>query len=291
MMNEKTYEVAKLKDYGYRDDHVLKKIQHILFKVMVGILILCLYIPVIMLAIQSVNSIDNALSIEFKEVTFKWYLTMFEEDNLTDAIVVTMITSGISTVLSVVIGTLAAIGLHSFEKKKRQRFMLLNNIPILNADIVTGISVMMVSTIILKPIIPTIFGLPTLVIAHLFFSIPYVVLNVMPKLKEMDPNLMDAALDLGVKPYKALYKVIVPAITAGIFSGMLLAFTMSIDDFVISLFNSGSISNLSKWVYAQYKRSPTQRVSAFSTLLTVMTILLMLIYGLINQIKQRRNQK
>ena len=165
--------------------------------------------------------------------------------------------------------------------------MLLNNIPILNADIVTGISVMMVSTILLKPIIPTIFGLPTLVIAHLFFSVPYVILNVMPKLKEMDPNLMDAALDLGVKPYRALYKVIVPAITAGIFAGMLLAFTMSIDDFVISLFNSGSTSNLSKWVYAQYKRSPTQRVSAFSTLLTVMTIILMLVYGFINNLKKK----
>ncbi len=291
MTEHKQYQVAKITDYGYRDYRVFKKVQHIVFKVLVGILILSLYIPVIMLAIQSVNSIDNALSIDYGHITFKWYLTMFEEDNLTDAIVVTLITSGISTLLSVVIGTLAAIGIYSFEKKTRQRFMLLNNIPILNADIVTGISVMMISSLIIRPIIPTIFGLPTLVIAHLFFSIPYVILNVMPKLKEMDPNLMDAALDLGVKPYKALYKVIVPAITAGIFAGMLLAFTMSIDDFVISLFNSGSTSNLSKWVYAQYKRSPTQRVSAFSTLLTVMTIVLMFIYGLINNYKKRRNEK
>lgn len=291
MTQEKIYPVAKISDYGYRDFSQLKKVQHIVIRIIVGLLILSLYIPVIMLAIQSVNSVDNALSIDFGHVTLKWYTTMFENDKLTDAIIVTLITSGISTMLSVVIGTLAAIGLYSFEKKRRQKFMLLNNIPILNADIVTGISVMMVATLILKPIIPTIFGLPTLIIAHLFFSIPYVILNVMPKLKEMDPNLMDAALDLGVKPYRALYKVIVPAITAGIFSGMLLAFTMSIDDFVISLFNSGSISNLSKWVYAQYKRSPTQRVSAFSTLLTVMTIVFMLIYGLINNIKKRRNEK
>jgi len=137
----------------------------------------------------------------------------------------------------------------------------------------------------LLPIFPYIFGPITLIMAHLFFTLPYVILSVLPKLKETDPNLMDAALDLGVKPYRALYKVIVPAITAGIFSGMLLAFTMSVDDFVISYYTTGNgFDNLSIWVYGSIgRRSLTPSVYAFSTLLTLMTVGILYLYHILNQ--------
>ncbi len=137
-------------------------------------------------------------------------------------------------------------------------------------------------------IFPEIFGLTTLVLAHLFFTLPYVILSVLPKLKELDPNLIDAAQDLGVKPIKALYLVVVPAIKAGILSGMILALTMSIDDFVISFFTTGAgYDNLSIWIYGVLgRRNLTPSVYAFSTLLTLLTLI-----GLITvQILQRKRK-
>jgi spermidine/putrescine transport system permease protein len=152
--------------------------------------------------------------------------------------------------------------------------ILLNNIPLLNSDMVTGISLMLIFSLVL-PIFPYIFGPTTLILAHLFFTLPYVILSVLPKLKEIDQNLIDAALDLGVKPYKAIIKVIVPAIKSGIFAGLLLAFTVSIDDFVISYYNTGNgFDNLSIWIYSSIgRRSLTPSVYAFSTLLLFVTII------------------
>ena len=158
---------------------------------------------------------------------------------LASAIQNTAIVSLTSTILATVLGTFIAMGIYYLFPKAKQQILLLNNIPILNADIVTGISLMLVFSLLL-PVFPYIFGLPTLILAHLFFTLPYVILSVLPKLGEVDPNLMDAAADLGLKPIKSLVKVMVPAVKAGIFSGMLLAFTMSVDDFVVSYYTTGN---------------------------------------------------
>ncbi len=143
---------------------------------------------------------------------------------------------------------------------------------------------------LLMPLFPYIFGFPTLLMAHLFFTLPYVILSVLPKLKEMDPNMMDAATDLGVKPYRALVKIIVPAVKSGIFSGMLLAFTMSFDDFVISYFTTGNdFDNLSIWIYSSIgRKSLTPSVYAFSTLLTLITITSLVIYNYIKKHKVKK---
>ncbi len=196
---------------------------------------------------------------------------------LRSAILNTFIVSISATILATIFGTFIAVGINALEKKKRQRLILLNNVPVLNADIVTGISLMLVFSILL-PIFPYFFGPFTMILAHLFFTLPYVILSVLPKLKETDKYLMDAALDLGVKPYKALIKVVIPAIKAGIFSGMLLAFTMSLDDFVISYYTTGNgFNNLSIWVYGSIgRRSLTPSVYAYSTLLTLITLSLLL---------------
>jgi spermidine/putrescine transport system permease protein len=272
-----TYERATIEEYGYKDYKFLKKFYKIFTIVLSVLVVLGLYISIIMLAIQSVNKSASVTS--FSGFTLRWYREMFSSRSLTNAIKNTIVTSIISTALSTIIGTLIAVGIYSYNKKNRQQIMLFNNIPLLNADIVTGISLMLVFSMLL-PIFPYIFGPTTLIMAHLFFSLPYVILSVMPKLKEMDKNLLDAALDLGVKPFRALRKVIVPAVMAGIFSGMLLAFTMSIDDFVISYYTTGNgFDNLSIWVYGSIgKKSLTPSVYAFSTLLTVFTLFTMLLY-------------
>ena len=243
-----------------------------------------------MLAIQSVNLSASVTS--FSTFTLKWYQEMFATRSLTTAIQNTVLTSIVATALATLLGTLIAVGIYSFEKKKRQAIMLFNNIPLLNADIVTGISLMLVFSLLL-PIFPYIFGPTTLIMAHLFFTLPYVILSVIPKLKETDPNLMDAALDLGVKPFKALRKVIVPAITAGIFSGMLLAFTMSIDDFVISYYTTGNgFDNLSIWVYGSMgRKSLTPSVYAFSTLLTLFTMLTTIGYQSFQRKGRKKHEK
>lgn len=273
------YPVASLEEYGYKDYRKFKKVWLILRKVLVSLIVLSLYIPIIILLIQSVNSSANVN--QFDNFTLDWYLNMFSNRSLRNAIANTLLTSFIATLLATILGTLMAIGIHALTKRKRQQVVLLNNIPILNADIVSGISLMLVFSLLL-PIFPYIFGPVTLILAHLFFTLPYVVLSVLPKLKEMDPNLMDAALDLGIKPYKALVKVIVPAITAGIFSGMLLALTMSIDDFVISYYTTGNgFDNLSIWIYGSIgRKSLTPSVYAFSTLLTLTTLGLLTVYQL-----------
>ena len=269
--------VATLEEYGYKDYRKLSKIYAVLSKVVVGIIVFVLYISILVLALQSFNSSSDITS--FEQFTFKWYLNMFDLRSLRNAIINTMVTSIVATLLATILGTLIAVGLYSYEKKTRQKIMLFNNIPLLNADIVTGISLMLVFSLLL-PIFPYIFGPFTLILAHLFFTLPYVILSVLPKLKETDPNLMDAALDLGVKPYRALHKVIVPAIMAGILSGMLLAFTMSVDDFVISYYTTGNgFDNLSIWVYSSIgRKSLSPSVYAFSTLLTLMTLGTLLLY-------------
>ncbi len=271
------YPHATLEEYGYKDYRVFRKVYKVFSVILVALIVLMLYLSIIILAIQSVNSSVDVTS--FDTFTLKWYFEMFSTRSLTNAIKVSVITSVVATALATVLGTLIAVGLYSYEKKTRQKIMLLNNIPLLNADIVTGISLMLVFSLLL-PLFPYIFGPTTLIMAHLFFTLPYVILSVLPKLKETDPNLMDAALDLGVKPYKALRKIIVPAIQAGIFSGMLLAFTMSIDDFVISYFTTGNgFDNLSIWVYASIgRKSLTPSVYAFSTLLTILTLGIMVLY-------------
>lgn len=274
-----TYEKARIEDYGFRDYRKVKAIYKVISKIIVGIIFFALYLPILIILIQSINaSTDLAV---FDKVTLKWYVEIFRHETLTQVIVNTIIVSLVATTIATIAGTFIAIGINALPAKKRQRIIILNNIPLLNADIVTGIGIMLVFSTLL-PLFPYIFGFPVLLIAHVFFTLPYVVLSVLPKLKEVDPNIMDAAADLGVKPYKALLKIVIPAVKAGIFSGMLLAFTMSIDDFVISYFTTGNgFDNLSIWIYGSIgRKSLTPAVYAFSTLQTLITLTILFIVNI-----------
>lgn len=257
----------------------------------ISMILLLMYLPVFFIIILSFNS--SLVGNEFKDFTFGWYLNMFSKKKLTNAILNTLSISVLSTLISTVLGTLFAIGINSLSKKKRQSLILMNNLPILNADIVSGVFLFFVFKVagnMLQIRYPL--GYVTLLISHIFFSLPYVVLSVLPKLNEIDENLFDAALDLGCKPNHALRKVIIPSIMGGIFSGAVLAFTMSIDDFTISYFVSGAkIQNLSIWIYSSSGNNRYGNIQSAYAFYSIFTVVLFAVLVIYNILSNRRVQK
>ncbi len=289
-MTETSLPKASLKEYGYRDYTVLKTIWRVVKILLVIFAIFMLYLSVIIIAIQSFNA--SASTTEWAGFTFKNYLEMFSKRSLTNSIKNTFIVSITATAIAAVLGTFVAIGMFYLPPKVKSKIMLLNNIPLLNADIVTGISLMLIFSLIL-PINRHIFGFWTILIAHLFFIFPYIILSVLPKMNEIDPNLMDASLDLGVKPFKSVIKVIIPAISGGIFSGVVLAFTISFEDFVVGYFTTGNgFNTLSIWIYSSVgKKSLFPGVYAFSTALTIISMLLIVAYDIFKKGRRSHAKK
>ncbi len=278
--NPANYERATMEEYGYKNHKKLELTWKIVEKVLLVFAIFMLYFAVLIIAIQSFNSSDSTT--EFASFTFKNYIDMFQKKSLNDAIFNTFKTSIIATGIATVIGTLVGIGAFYLPPKVKARLSLLNNIPLLNADIVTGISIMLIFSLLL-PINKHIFGFWTILIAHIYFILPYIILSVLPKMKEIDPNMLDASLDLGIRPFKSLLKVIIPAVKGGIFSGLVLAFTISFEDFVVGYFTTGNGYNtLSIWIYSSIgRKSLFPGVYAFSTALTVLFIVLIVIYNIV----------
>ena len=273
-----------------------KPILPTILKVLLIVFVLFLtYSPLIIIALMSVDSDPTATS--FSGFTFRWYSELFSDSELMSIIIRnTVLVAVISTICSTIFGTITAIGIHSLNKKRRGRMIMLNNVPILNADIATAILlfiVFQVIGVILQIDESNRLNYFTLVLSHIFFSTPYVVLSVLPKLGEIDKNLYDAALDLGCKPRKAVLKVIIPAIKTGIFTGAMLAFTMSIDDFVISYMIGGSTENFSTWFYSRRrvtKNFPVQKACAYNTLLTLITITCLVVYNIIKKKKMKEKK-
>lgn len=248
-----------------------------------GLIFTFLYAPILVLIIFSFN--DSRSRVVWNGFSLRWYETLFRDTELLDSLWLTLTVAVIATVVSTLIGTAAAVGIHGMNGKLRRVFMTVNNIPMVNPEIVTGISLMLLfvfiyrSTGILQP------GFAALLLSHITFCIPYVVLQVMPKLRQTDKHLYEAALDLGCHPIAAFAKVVMPEILPGIVTGALMAFTMSLDDFVISLFTSGSSAqNLSVTIYAMVKRRVTPEINALSTLMFG-TVLILLILVNVLQIR------
>ena len=246
------------------------------------------YLPLIMIVYFSFNRSERIhYNLGFGTI---WYTEIFNRANgLLDAINNTLQVAILSTILATIIGTITAIGIHSLSKSNRLRMMILNNVPVINPDIVTGVSLWLVFSLL-----PISFGMPTMLLAHVFFSIPFVVLSVLPKLKKLDVNLFDAALDLGCSKFQAIYKVILPSITSSIVAGALIAFTMSIDDFVISYFTAGvEFQNVSLWIYSKIgRRTFSPAVYAYNTIIVFITIVGVFMYSLRNVRKRRKmNEK
>ena len=288
--NPANYERATLEDYGYKDHKILKRVWKVTSIALLVLSIFMLYIAIFVIAVQSFNS--GEIPNQFESFTFKNYAEMFTRRSFNNAVRNTFLTSISATAIATVFGTLVGIGAFYLPPRVKQRLSFLNNIPLLNADIVTGISLMLIM-MVLRYFIPDLFGFWTILIAHLYFILPYVILSVLPKMKEIDPNMLEASLDLGVKPSKSLVKVLLPAVKGGIFSGMLLAFTISFEDFVVGYFTTGNGYNtLSIWVYSSMgKKSLFPGVYAFSTLLTFLMIAGIVIYNVVKNMKGRKKNE
>ena len=255
-----------------------------LLKWYTGFIFFFLYLPIALLVFSSFNASTNIA--QFGGFTLNPYHELLRDSGLLGLLLNSIIIALLSALLATLLGTMAAVGIHAMNAKMRAVIMNVTNIPMTNPDIVTGVSLALLFAFVGRTLlINNILGFGTLLIAHITFNLPFVILSVMPKLKQLDPNLNEAALDLGCSPFQALRKVIIPDIMPGIISGLLLSFTLSIDDFVISFFNVGpGLSNLSIEIYSMSKRGVNLSINALSTLMFVTIMLLMI---LINWIPTR----
>lgn len=230
-----------------------------------------LYAPIAVLAVFSFN--DSKSTAKWEGFTLDWYQSLFQNSYIMKSLYYTVLVAIISAIVSTIIGTFAAFGIFYMKAWKQKLILNINSIPILNPDIVTGISLMTLFVALNMQL-----GLLTMIIAHVTFCIPYVILSVLPKLKQMPGEMLEAALDLGATPWYAFRKVIFPEIKAGVITGALIAFTLSIDDFVISFFNTGSgVTNLSIAIYSMARRGIKPEINALSTLMFI-TVLILLIF-------------
>ena len=229
-----------------------------------------LYLPiVIMIALSFNQSVSRA---EWTGFTLDWYRKLFSSGPILDALKVTLEVAVAAMLISTVLGTLGAIGVHSMRSGWANVIINLSYLPMTTPDIVTGVSLMLMFIFVKCPL-----GLGTMLMAHISFDTPYVLFAVLPRLQQMDPNMYEAALDLGCHPLQALYKVILPEIMPGVVTGALLAFTMSLDDFVISYFTSSTEQNLSMIVYSAARRGVEPTMYALSTLMFITILVLLLI--------------
>jgi len=259
----------------------MKKQRQPLLKLLMIIMIMFFYLPIVFMIIFSFNS-SKSLT-HFTGFSMQWYSKMLANTPMMESLYVTIIVAVIATIVSTVVGTISAIGLSKSKKIVHDLIMQVNDFPIMNPEIVTAIGLMLFFiTINVEK------GFLTMLLAHIAFCIPYVILSVMPKIKSLDPNLADAAMDLGCTPWQSLVKVIVPQIMPGIISGALIAFTMSFDDFIISYFVTGrGIKNLSIMVYTMSKRvNPS--INAISTLVVILITIVLIIVNVVPLIKEKR---
>mgnify|MGYP004513283765 CR=1 FL=1 len=262
---------------------------------------LFLYAPIFVLIVFSFN--DSKSRTVWQGFSLRWYVELFQDSQIMSSLYTTLLVAFLSAAIATVAGTFAAIGFYNMKRRWRNPLMTINSIPMVNADIVTGVALCLFFVAafgawngfvtwmentyrLTAPRLAMGFG--TLLIAHISFNIPYVILSVMPKLQQMDKNLIDAAQDLGCTWMQAFRKVVVPEIKPGIINGMLIAFTMSVDDFVISYFTAGAkTSTLAMTIYGMAKRRISPKMNAVSTLLFVTVLILLAIVN----IRQARQEK
>ncbi|MDV8116018.1 ABC transporter permease [Bacillus sp. BAU-SS-2023] len=232
---------------------------------------LFLYAPIMALAVFSFN--DSKSMAHWNGFTFKWYKQLIHNDSIMNALYYTLLVAIISSIIATIVGTISAIGIHKMRGKRRKLILNINYLPVLNPDIVTAVALMSLYVFLKLE-----FGFTTMLLSHIMFSIPYVILSVLPKIKQLPQNIEEAAMDLGATPMYALRKVVLPQIKPGIISGFLIAFTMSIDDFIISFFNTGNgVSNLSIEIYGMARRGIKPEINALSTIMFTVVLILLLI--------------
>lgn len=262
----------------------MKKEKNIFGKILMVLTIIFFYMPIIFMIVFSFN--ESKSLTHFTGFSLRWYEAMLKNHSMMESLYVTIIIALLATIISTFVGTITAIGLSKSKKVVRNLVTQINDFPMMNPEIVTAIGLMLLFiTFKIER------GFVTLLLAHIAFCIPYVILSVMPKVRSLDPNLADAAMDLGATPWQALSKVIVPQIMPGIISGALIAFTMSFDDFIISYFSTGGgVKNLSIMVYTMSKRvNPS--INAISTLVVVLITIVLVLVNVIPMIQKKKPEK
>lgn len=250
-------------------------------KAYLALVLFFLYIPIFVLIVFSFNE-TKSRSV-FSGFTLDWYIRLFNNRIIISSLINTIIIACVSSVVSTVLGTLAAIGINSMRKVPKRVIMGITNMPIINPEIVTGVSLMLLF-VFFAARMNLEFGFVTLLIAHITFNVPYVVLNVMPKFNQMDPHIYEAAQDLGCSPVKAFRKVVLPEIMPGVISGFLMSFTYSLDDFVISYFTSGSTSQtLPITIYSMTRRKVSPEINALSTLIFISVVIILIVKNIIEK--------
>lgn len=244
-------------------------------KLYLVLVMLFLYAPIFVLIVFSFN--ESKSSSVFTGFTLDWYKCLFNNRLIISSLVNTIIIAVAASIISTALGTLAAISINSMRKIPRAVVMNVTNMPIINPEIVTGVSLMLLFSFFAARMTLE-FGFVTLLIAHITFDVPYVILNVMPKFNQMDPHLYEAAQDLGCSPFKAFRKVVLPEIMPGVISGFLMSFTYSLDDFVISYFTSGSTSQtLPITIYSMTRRKVSPEINALSTLIFITVVIVLIV--------------
>ena len=243
----------------------------ILHKIYLSLILLFLYAPIATLVVLSFNA--SKTRAKWGGFTLKWYQSLFQNEVILEAFYTTLLIALLSALFATIIGTIAAIAMNGMKKGSKAAFMAVTNIPMLNAEIVTGISLMLLFISFGMR-----FGFSTVLFAHITFNIPYVILSVLPRLKQMNPSTFEAALDLGASPVYAFFKVILPDIFPGILSGFLMAFTMSLDDFIITHFTKGpGLDTLSTKIYTEVKKGIKPEMYSLSTLIFITVLILLLL--------------
>ncbi len=261
-----------------------------LTKLYTALILVFMYAPIAVLIVFSFNS-SNSTSV-FQSFSLRWYKELFNDKDTLQALYNTLKLALSSSVVATVLGTMAAVGIDYMKKGPvRSLVMTVTNIPMMNADIVTGVSLMLLFAFFGGLFgIRNFFGFWTLLIAHITFNLPYVILSVLPKLKQLDPHLTEAAQDLGCTPFQALIKVVIPNILSGVLTGFIMAFTLSLDDLVISHFASGpQFETLPVRIFGMTKKRVTPDIYALSTLIFVAILILLILINITKKDNKNTN--
>ncbi len=257
-------------------------------RLLMGLTFLFLYAPIFVLIFFSFNATKSRTV--WGGFSLQWYIRLFQDDAILSALRTTLLVSVLASLIAMVAGTAAAMGFAAMKRRSRHTLMSINNIPLTNADIVTGVSLSLLFMLAIGAFnatvgkaagITLVKGFGTMLIAHVTFDIPYVILSVMPRLRQLDPHIYEAAQDLGARGFYAFRKVILPDLMPGIVNGTIIAFTMSVDDFVISYFTAGNkVSTLAMEVYSMARRKISPEINAISTIMFVSVLALLIIVNL-----------
>ncbi len=249
----------------------MKKTKNALSNLYIALIFLFMYAPIVMLIIQSFNASKSRG--RWGGFTTQWYISLFTDEGIVTAFRTTLVLALLSAAIAVVLGTAASIAMAQMSRRKRAVITGITNIPMLNADIVTGVALMLLFQTLRIEL-----GFGKVLLSHITFNIPYVILNIMPRFAELDPHIYEAALDLGATPLKAFFRTVFPEILPGIGSGALMAFTMSVDDFIITHFTTGAgVHTLSTKIYAEVKLGIKPEMYALSSLIFVTVLILLML--------------